>query len=62
MRARDIARGMAYLHAHSVCHGDLKPENALLQVRPAVCPLHDLFPSRADACSCNPEALLSALS
>ena len=28
--ARDIAQGMAYLHALNVCHGDLKCENVLL--------------------------------
>ncbi len=24
LRARDVAAGMAYLHARGVCHGDLK--------------------------------------
>ncbi|GIL48660.1 hypothetical protein Vafri_5131, partial [Volvox africanus] len=31
--ARDIASGMAYLHALNVCHGDLKCENVLLSTR-----------------------------
>eukprot|EP00983_Pelagomonas_calceolata_P069689 1150463-Pelagomonas_calceolata.AAC.3 len=30
--ARDVARGLAYLHAHCVLHGDLTAENVLLQV------------------------------
>jgi len=29
--ARDVARGLAYLHAHCVLHGDLTAENVLLQ-------------------------------
>lgn len=34
LRARDIAQGMAYLHALNVCHGDLKCENVLLAQDP----------------------------
>lgn len=30
LRARDVARGMEYLHNCHVCHGDLKCENVLL--------------------------------
>ena len=29
----DIADGMAYMHAKSICHGDLSPSNILLKVR-----------------------------
>lgn len=28
----DIADGMAYMHAKSICHGDLSPSNILLKV------------------------------
>jgi serine/threonine protein kinase len=29
-----VARGMAYLHNHNVCHGDLKAANVLLTAVP----------------------------
>lgn len=30
-RCADVAAGMSYLHAHKVCHGDLKLDNVLLR-------------------------------
>jgi mitogen-activated protein kinase kinase kinase 11 len=30
-RARDVALGLAHLHAQNICHGDLKCENVLLR-------------------------------
>ncbi|GLI67928.1 hypothetical protein VaNZ11_012255 [Volvox africanus] len=32
---RQVARGMSYLHAHGLVHGDLKPANVLLMMDPS---------------------------
>ncbi len=47
--ALDVARGLAYLHAHDICHRDLKPQNILVanHGRTLICKLTDFGEARS---------------
>ncbi|CEH16228.1 myosin light chain smooth muscle [Ceraceosorus bombacis] len=44
--ARDVARGLRFLHSHCVAHGDLKPSNLMRCAKTGVVKLIDLGASR----------------